>query len=95
MAREHGTGGCTRPVKRRLKFLYSSRQGRVQQVKIGTQNRLYFVGHIRYISRDRLLKSLPGRADNDLKEVVSAVLGKRAEARELLALIYGWFTEGV
>jgi hypothetical protein len=28
------------------------------------------------------------------KKLSLAVPGKRAEARELLALIYGWFTEG-
>src|SRR5262249_3004940 len=33
------------------------------------QNRLYFVDHIRYTSRDRLLKSPPvGRADDDLAD---------------------------
>ena len=46
------------------------------------------------ISRRQQAKSLELRAAMSLSRFVAEEQGKKAEARRLLAEIYGWFTEG-
>jgi predicted ATPase len=47
----------------------------------------------RSISSDQKAKSLELRAARDLARLWGEQ-GRRAEARDLLAAVYGWFTEG-